>query len=155
MSQTIRKGPCGYWPHDIVAMADRIGRHIADFGITDPDDVTSFLTGLGTKLTSEFIRLDVERELPLYEERLAQVALTVVTTFRSTDCWQACSGLGPYDGPALEEARCLEGGQMVLDSFDNMRRILKVSASEILDLLVWVQCALSIRNFLELCPECE
>jgi len=65
-------------------MADRIGRHIADFGVTDPDDVTSFLTGLGTKLTSEFMRLDVARDLPLYEERLTQVALTVVTTFRST-----------------------------------------------------------------------
>lgn len=152
MFQKNTSGPCGRSFDEIIAMADRLGSQAATFGLTDPEVLNEFCSVLGEKLTKEFIRLGVTCDLESYEHRCVRIASNFTQAFIQTEFWSACADLGPYSGPPQEIGRLGDAAQAFLDSFSNMRQVLGVFASEILDLLAWLQCTLGVRIFCKKYP---
>tara|TARA_R110002111_G_scaffold173279_1_gene238985 strand:+ start:352 stop:855 length:504 start_codon:yes stop_codon:yes gene_type:complete len=153
MSQKKTSGPCGFSFAEIIATADRFGTQAATFGLTDPQLLNEFCLGLGDALTREFTLSGKARDPEEYVQRVARVANTFTNTFIQTEFWSDCAELGPYSGPLPEDDQLCEAVQTFFDSFCGMREVLGVSASELLDLLVWIQVALSVRLFRAQCPQ--
>jgi len=153
MSQKKTSGPCGFPFAKIIAMADRFGTQAATFGLTDPQLLNEFCLGLGDALTREFALSGMARDPEEYVSRVVRVATTFSDTFIQTEFWSDCAELGPYSGPLPEEDRLCDAVQAFVDSFCGMREVLGVSASELLDLLAWIQSALSVRLFRAQCPQ--
>ncbi len=153
MSNQISRGPGGMPLADILDLADTLGRQIAALGITDPQDRNTFCSSLGDKLTQMFSSMGLAEELRPYEERLADVCETAFSVYLGPDALAACSALGPWRGPAME-TQCAEvSTRAIMTSLVMMRKLIGVPASEFLDLVVWVQTAMSVPAFLDAHPE--
>jgi hypothetical protein len=147
MSQKNASGPCGLSFAEIIAMADRFCTQAATFGLTDPQFLNEFCMGLGDALTRELILPGMARDPEEYVHRVARVAKTFTDTFIQTEFWSDCAELGPYSGPSPEDDRLRDAVPAFFNSFCNMRELLGISASELLDLLAWIQSALVVRLF--------
>lgn len=145
MSQKIALGPCGFSLAEIIAMADRFAMQAATFGFTDPHLLNEFCQGLGAALTKEFTLSGMADDPEEYTHRIVRVVPTFTDMCIQTGFWSECAKLGPYDGPLPKYDRHLDGAQTFFHSFCDMREILGVSASDLLDLLAWIQIALSVR----------
>tara|TARA_R100000935_G_C2831155_1_gene165163 strand:- start:1288 stop:1791 length:504 start_codon:yes stop_codon:yes gene_type:complete len=152
MSQKKTSGPCGFPFVEIIDMADRFGTQAATFGLTDPQLLNEFCLGLGDALTWELPLSGMACDPEEYVFRVVRVAATFSDTFIQTKLWSDCAELGPYSGPLPEDDQLCEAVQTFFDSFCSMREVLGVSASELLDLLAWIQFALGMRLFHAQCP---
>tara|TARA_R110002012_G_scaffold311488_1_gene521025 strand:+ start:352 stop:855 length:504 start_codon:yes stop_codon:yes gene_type:complete len=153
MSQKKTSGPCGFSFAEIIATADRFGTQAATFGLTDPQLLNEFCLGLGDALTRELPLSGMACDPEEYVSRVVRVAATFSDTFIQTELWSDCAELGPYSGPLHEDDQLCEAVQTFFESFCGMREVLGVPASELLDLLAWIQVALSVRLFRAQCPQ--
>lgn len=148
----ILNGPCGLALPEIIGLADRLGKIMAAFGAPDPESLNDFCLHLGETLTGDYARLDLLCDHLPYEQRLSRIVSAAIDTLGAA-FWQDCTELGPYEGPAPEEAHLRIGVIALLESFEVRRRALDVSGSDILDLLAWVQMILATPQLFEQRPE--
>ncbi|MGY9039401.1 MAG: hypothetical protein ACKVLA_16440 [Rhodobacterales bacterium] len=159
MSQKKTSGPCGHSFAEIIAMADRFGAKAATFGLTDPQHLNTFFSGLGDALTSELTVSGQARDTEEYVHRATRVATELIDIFAQTELWTDCAELGPYSGPLPEEVGLREAVQAFFHSFCSMRKVVGASASDLLDLLAWIHSILGVRSlpaqFPHLAKKCD
>lgn len=151
MTNSSLMGPCGLTLAQIINLAGGLRRGAQHCGVIDIGELNALLQCIGEGMTEEVA--GTLREVHGYEDRQRRIAPRASKVLAAPGVRQSCFAIGWSEGPALDGQTQSEAGAALLKATKIMQAGLGASTSETLDLLVWMQIALSLGKVFGVAPE--